>query len=464
MDLPGPIEALPLWQIAAALRSGKLSAEDLACWAIENQATHSADAYRCFDAEKGLAQARAADSLLSLERDLGPLMGIPVSVKDLYGVPGFDTYAGTQKALPERFSQPGPLLQRLLGQLGLVFGKSHTVEFAFGGLGTNAHWPTPKNLRSADGHRLPGGSSSGAGVSLQEGSALLALGTDTAGSVRIPASMTGNVGLKLTKDRWSTEGIVPLSTTLDTPGILARSVEDLIYAFEALDPHRGIVPKGSLAGLRLGIPDSFFFDDCDLGVAERVEEAVCALCAEGAVLVEVKVAGVQELLELFKAGGPTAPELYHFLKTMLPEWLDSLDPNVQDRLRTAGELPAWKYLERLSIMRRLGAEASRVFEQIDFLVSPTCAGTPALVEALKVPEAYQRANFQALRNTSIVSCMGWCALSLPVGLDAQNMPVGMQLIGAAGTDLSLLAHARVVEEALSAEFCLPEVKKPMNSG
>src|SRR5262249_19063321 len=159
-------------------------------------------------------------------------------------------------------------------QLGVIMGKTHMVEFAFGGTGLNSHHGAPYNPWDATAHRSPGGSSSGAGVSLLEGSALLALGSDTAGSVRIPACMTGTVGLKVTLGRWSTDGVVPLSRTFDTPGLLARSVADAAYGFAALDPAlgdaEGFIAKAdtvSLDGIRIAVDGGFFWNDCDPGIA-----------------------------------------------------------------------------------------------------------------------------------------------------------------------------------------------------
>src|SRR5215471_4770732 len=169
----------------------------------------------------------------------------------------------------------GPLLATLRRQLGVIMGKTHMVEFAFGGTGQNSHHGAPYNPWDATAHRSVGGSSSGAGVGLLEGSAVLALGSDTAGSVRIPACMTGNAGLKVTIGRWSTDGVVPLSFTFDTPGLLARSVCDLAYGFAALDPagidpHTLIAQAGTrdLSGIRIGVGDAFLWRDCDPGIAE----------------------------------------------------------------------------------------------------------------------------------------------------------------------------------------------------
>ncbi|BBI64707.1 hypothetical protein HSBAA_60130 [Vreelandella sulfidaeris] len=259
---------------------------------------------------------------------------------------GLPTYAGSSQRLPKRWERPGPVVSALLKQLPSVMGKTHSVEFAFGGLGTNAHWGAPRNPWDAHQHRTPGGSSSGAGVSLVSGTASLALGTDTAGSVRIPASMTGVVGLKTTAGRWSIEQIVPLSSTLDTPGLLARWVDDLAFAFDALDSGLSgqddrVPATPSLAGLTFGVPETFFWDDCSPGIAETVRAAIKQLEAAGARIVTLELPGIDDAYELFKLGGVAAPELAAFLKTELPEMIDSLDPNVAARVKAADDMPAW---------------------------------------------------------------------------------------------------------------------------
>jgi aspartyl-tRNA(Asn)/glutamyl-tRNA(Gln) amidotransferase subunit A len=179
---------------------------------------------------------------------VGPLQGLPVSIKDLFAAAGYPCLAGSSRRLPaDPWERDGPLVAALRRQLGVIMGKTHMVEFAFGGTGHNSHWGAPYNSWDATAHRSVGGSSSGAGVSLLEGSALLAFGSDTAGSVWIPACMTGTVGLKVTLGRWPTDGVVPLSPTFDTPGLLARSVCDLAYGFAALDPAR--IPPARCAEL-----------------------------------------------------------------------------------------------------------------------------------------------------------------------------------------------------------------------
>ena len=205
--------SLPMAEIVVLLGEGKLKARALAEEAIANHERFGAKlmAYSQWAPEHARKCADAADAAFAVGSRAGSLQGIPTSIKDLFGFAGFPTYAGSPKRLPPKFEIDGPVVANLRRQLATVMGKTHMVEFAFGPTGHNAHYGSPHNPWDATAHREPGGSSSGAGVSLCEGSALLAFGTDTAASVRLPAAMTGNAGLKFTKDRWSTEGIVPLS-------------------------------------------------------------------------------------------------------------------------------------------------------------------------------------------------------------------------------------------------------------
>ncbi len=426
------------------LRTGAVRARDLAEGALAAM-TH--DAYRAVDPDRVRAAAEAADAALSVGADPGPLAGIPVSVKDLYGVPGYPTSAGTGVDLPERFTVPGPLIRRALDQLAVVTGKTHTVEFAFGGIGTNAHTGTPQN--PWDRERVPGGSSAGAGVSLAEGSARLAFGTDTAGSVRIPAAWTGTVGLKTTAGRWSTQGIVPLSRTLDTAGILTCTVDDAIFAFQDLDPRSPRIEDRSLPGIRMGVGrDDLFWTRLSPGVAEAVEAAIADLQLGGALEIPFTLSMVEGAQELFGVGGPVAAELYHFLSRQLPDRFEALHPNVRSRIGDAGNLPTHEYLYRLDRIRELGAEANGALAEVDVLITPTVANTPPTVASLEDPDRYREQNLLCLRNTAMVSYLGLCALSLPVGTDRAGMPVGMQLVARAHREPELLAVARAFERCL----------------
>mgnify|MGYP000091254042 CR=1 FL=1 len=271
----------PLRDLARGLRAREFSAADLVREAAENldAGEPRLGAYKTRTREMAEAGANNADAAFRGGRDIGIFQGIPVSIKDIYGIPGVPIFAGSSRELPAKWQSAGPVARCLLDGLAAVMGKTHTVEFAFGTLGLNAHWPAPWNPWDAIEHRAPGGSSSGAGVSLCEGSAVIALGTDTAGSVRIPASLTGNVGYKPTIGRWSTAGIVPLSPYLDTPGILARTVDDALLAAAQVDRSSGraqgaIGSAAAVGSLRIGIPEHLLFDDCDPGIAEGVTQAL----------------------------------------------------------------------------------------------------------------------------------------------------------------------------------------------
>ena len=302
---------------AADLRAGRLSAVELL---TEAEARHRdlgdyLGAYRCWQGETALAQATAADAAFGAGSDLGPLQGIPVSVKDVFGLRGTRTFAGGPRPLSASFEVEGPLVTTLRRQLAVFVGKTHTMQFAMGGLGTNSHCGTPRNPWDAAAHRAPGGTSSGAGVSLIEGSALVALGGDTGGSIRTPASFTGTVGLKVTIGRWSTDGIVPLSPTLDTPSIATRTVADAAFAFAALDsgtggrPEQGLdIAAADVGALRIGVPGPPFWDDCSPGVAEAVRAALDKLADRGAAVEDMALPEAAEAAEMWLKGGLAAPE------------------------------------------------------------------------------------------------------------------------------------------------------------
>ena len=414
------------------------------------------NAYKTWNGVGARAVAQAVDELFAAGVDAGPLMGLPVSVKDLYGVPGLPVFAGSDEALPAAWQAAGPVVGSVLRQLGVVVGKTHTVEFAFGGLGVNAHWGTPFNPWCANEHRTPGGSSSGAGVSLVQGSALLALGTDTAGSVRVPASMTGQVGLKTTYGRWSLEGIVPLSSSLDTPGLLTRTVEDLAFAFPAID-----VPAGGdqtpcralpIDGLRVGIPENFFWEGVDASIRDVVEATVAHLASAGARVVPLKLPNCDEAYEIFRQGGLAAPELAAYLNEHFPHKIARLDPVVRARVQAADQISSVEYLRRKAVLKRCGTGATTVFGDVDVLLSPTVAIAPPRLADIADIAAYGPANMMALRNTVISNLFGWCALTMPVGRDSLGMPVGLQLMGPPMAEERLIGIALSIESLIGRGF------------
>jgi aspartyl-tRNA(Asn)/glutamyl-tRNA(Gln) amidotransferase subunit A len=313
----------------------------------------------------------------------------------------------------------------------------------------------PRNPWDAADHRVPGGSSAGAGVSLCEGSAVIALGSDTGGSVRIPSAVTGTVGLKTSHGRWSLDGIVPLCSDLDTAGILTRNVADAAYGFGAFDPAWGdaaaflaALPVLDAADLHLGIGDPFFWNDCSPGIAEGVQAAIEELGNAGARFSEIALPETAEAYELFCRGHRVSPELLLFIKTELPDRLETLDPNVGRRMGPVGEVTAVDYLNTVARIRALAASAAERLRDVDIMVMPTVARTPPRMTEIAAAGGYRDNNLMMLRNTGMANYFDQCAITLPVALDAAGMPVGLQLTACHGQEERLLAVALACERAL----------------
>jgi aspartyl-tRNA(Asn)/glutamyl-tRNA(Gln) amidotransferase subunit A len=446
--------------LARALRDGEVSADELAEAAI---AAHDARgdglcAYAEFDADGARAAARDADARLATDMDPPPLCGIPISVKDIYGVTGLPTFAGTRKRLPQRWERDGWLVGRLREQGAVIVGKSHTVEMAFAGVGMNPNWSTPRNPWDPDVARIPGGSSSGAGVSLHEASAVIALGSDTGGSIRIPATFTGTVGHKTTKGRWPTTGVVPLSHTFDTVGALTRTVADSVYFFGAVDPDHGDprelhleLDTRSPSSLRIGVPVCEIHKECQADVGDVISRALLDLSTAGVRLSESDGHLLDEAAALYLAGGIGGTECRHFLEQELPGWLELLHPIVGSRLGSATSPHDPRYQRAIAEHRRMAAEAEALFDGVDVLALPTNLITPPPLSEVSGPERLERylaVNAATLRPTCPVNLLGLCAVTVPVGLDRARMPVGLQLVAPAGSDADVLAAALTIERVL----------------
>jgi aspartyl-tRNA(Asn)/glutamyl-tRNA(Gln) amidotransferase subunit A len=399
----------PMVELARLLGEGEIKARDLAEEAIANHERVGGTlmAYSQWAPDHARQCAAAADAAFAIGARAGSLQGLPTSIKDLFAHSGFPTYAGSPKRLPAKFEMDGPVVANLRRQLAVVTGKTHMVEFAFGGTGHNAHYGAPRNPWDPKTHRSPGGSSSGAGVSLCEGSALLAFGTDTAASVRLPAAFTGNAGLKFTKDRWSSEGIVTLSHTFDTPGILARRMEDAAFSFAALDQ----------------------------------------LARAGAIVKEVSFPEAEQAYAVFCEGGVSAIELRAFLDHELPDWLATIDPVNAPPLKAAGAIPARDYLLRLWRLKAAAKAARARFDDVDVIACPTVQLTPPVMAA-PTPETFWAQNRGIVHNLVPGNFLTLCAATLPVGLDRFGMPVGLQLIAKGGDDEHMVRVACAAERVL----------------
>ncbi|MFT7375483.1 MAG: aspartyl-tRNA(Asn)/glutamyl-tRNA(Gln) amidotransferase subunit A [Oceanospirillaceae bacterium] len=389
----------------------------------------------------------------------GLLSGVSVSVKDLYAATGFDTYAGSPLALTE-FNTSGTLVKRLTDAGAHICGKTHTVEFAFGGLGTNPHWPVPVNPFDTNQHRVPGGSSSGAPVSLWMGACQLALGSDTSGSVRVPAAFCGTFGLKTSAGRWEKDGIVPLSPSVDTAGLLALSAADALWGFAVMDPAisdnprafiaQTMLTKKSMKGVRIGVITALF-EGCEGNIDNKVLAALTQLEAAGAVLVELDWPYLEETYQLFLQGGLSALEFPAFIKA--PDrkpWFDQLAPSTKMRFAhlTDADLSNApdQVADKNALIQTFNKAAEAVLATVDFAVCPTCPiSAPTLAYVETNIEQYKERNFKALRNTQVANLQYLCAATLPCGLDDYDMPLGLQIIMGHGQDPLLMQWSCAVE-------------------
>ena len=456
-DVMDDILAQPLSRLAEAMRNKLISATELTEIAVSRHKKHGdyLNAYKSLDLEGAIRLAREADELLARGVAPEPFHGIPISAKDLYGVKGFPTFAGTARQLPDAWSSDAWLVAQLRAQGAITIGKTHTVEFAFGAVGINPYWGTPRNPWDEKVHRIPGGSSCGAGVSLWEGSAFLALGSDTGGSIRIPAAMTGTVGHKLTCGRWPVDGVVPLSSTMDSVGGLTRSVEDAAYFFGAIDPAWGD-PEAFLqhitatkpSSLRIALPSCLIWDDCPNDISTQIHAALDELEVVGVERTNVDGSLLDEAFDHYRRSGIAGTECKAFLEQELPEWLDIVHPTIGHRLEAADPLSGPDYAVAVDEHHRLMSVADQLFEEESLLVLPTTIITPPPVAELEDMSTYLQTNMTALRPTCCVNMLGLCAVTIPVGLDDEGMPVGLQLVGPIGADEALLAAALTIERAL----------------
>ncbi len=373
---------------------------------------------------------------------LPPLHDWPVAIKDHFGVTGWPTYAGTCQRLPAPWEVDGPVIAKLRDCGAVLMGKTIAVELAFGGLGVNRHWGSPRNPWDAKVHRVAGGSTSGGGVSLWEGSARLALGTDPGGSVRIPASFTGTVGLKLTQGRLPLTGVVPLSPTLDSIGFLTRTVADAATAFTALlDEPVPPLPRPPRIGVMSGLP----WQDLEADIGSQLEQQLARLALHRATLVTVAVPEAVTAFELLQLGSVVAAECDEFIDALLPDWRPKLDQFITARLADGGDINAREYLRRQRRIAQMQREMAAYFAAVDVLVCPTVPLSPPRLAAVNQPHKYRWANLLSLRNTCLANFGGLCALSLPAGLDSTGLPVGLQLLAPARQEAQLLAVAAWIE-------------------
>jgi aspartyl-tRNA(Asn)/glutamyl-tRNA(Gln) amidotransferase subunit A len=433
-------------QLAADLAAGRTTARQLTEQALARIADPKGEGQRVFIKvwkDQALAAADASDGLRKAGLVPSPLAGIPVSIKNLCDVAGETTLAGS-KALDDAppAIADAPVVARLRAAGAVIVGSTNMSEFAFSGIGFNPHYGTPAN--PADRRRVPGGSSSGAAVSVADGMAVAALGTDTGGSVRIPAAVCGLVGFKPTARRVPIDGVVPLSTSLDSIGPIAASVEccaivDAVFAGEAIN-----VPAAApLAGLRFGLPKQFVMNDLDATVAKAFERACKALTAKGVKIESIDLPQLDELPSINLTGGFAAAEAYAWHRTLIARRGPDYDQLVYPRIMRGKEMSAADYIDLVAARTDLQKRVAAVSANYDAVIMPTCAIVPPTLEEVSTPEGFTKKNVLLLRNTTVGNFLDRCGISLPCHA-TDELPVGFMLIGETMADKRLIAIARSV--------------------
>ena len=443
----------PVAALARALAGGKATSRRLVEEALARIADANGEGGRAFTkvhAQDALRAAEVSDRLRKEGVVPSPLAGLPVSIKDLFDIAGDVTTAGS-KILRDRSpaAADAAAVARLRAAGAVVIGRSNMTEFAFSGIGINPHYGTPANPYDRGARRIPGGSSSGAAVSVSDGMAAFALGTDTGGSVRIPAALCGITGFKPTTARVPREGAFPLSTTLDSVGPLAPTVACCVTILQVLagDVGRALGPA-ALSAARLGVPKNHMLEDLDSDVSEAFQSALQRLSRCGAKIVDIAVPEFDAAAKANVGGGISPPEAYAVHR----RWLDrerEIDPRVLERILRGASVSAADYIDLLADRAQLMKRFVRANYEVDALIMPTVPRiAPRIEELERSPESFRLANGAMLRNTSLINFLDGCALSLPIS-PPRTAPVGLMVVGFAGEDERVLAVGLAIEAALA---------------
>jgi aspartyl-tRNA(Asn)/glutamyl-tRNA(Gln) amidotransferase subunit A len=438
--------------LADDLACGRTSARKLVDECLVRIADTSGEGVRAFirvDAEAAIEAAEAMDRLREVKAAPSPFAGIPVSIKDLFDIKGQVTRAGS-RALDD--SAPAeadaPAVARLRRAGFIVIGRTNMTEFAYSGIGINPHFGTPKGAWQRSVGHVPGGSSSGAAVSVVDGMAHGALGTDTGGSCRIPAAFNGIVGFKPTQRRVPLDGGVPLSFTLDSFGPLARTVGccAVLDAVLADEPVKPLQPR-SIKGMRLAVPTTVALDGLEEAVARTFERALETLSRQGALIERIEVPEFLDVGVMNTKGGFAAAESYAWHRYLIVSHGDIYDPRVATRILRGEAISAADYIDLLDMRKSLIARATVRLAPYDALVLPTTANTPPRIADLTDDKAFTAANLQALRNCTLINMIDGCAISLPCHREGE-VPVGLMLAAAGGSDRRIFELAAGMEAVI----------------
>jgi aspartyl-tRNA(Asn)/glutamyl-tRNA(Gln) amidotransferase subunit A len=438
--------------LADDLENGRTSARKLVDECLARITDASGEGARAFihvDAEPAIEAAEAMDRLREVKAAPSRYAGIPISIKDLFDIKGQVSRAGS-RALED--SPPAeadaPAVARLRRAGFVVIGRTNMTEFAYSGIGINPHYGTPKSAWQRSVGHVPGGSSSGAAVSVVDRMAHGALGTDTGGSCRIPAAYNGIVGFKPTQRRVPLDGAVPLSFTLDSIGPLARTVGccavlDAVLANETMTP---LQPR-PIRGMRLAVPTTVALDELDDATARTFERALEGLSHQGALIERIAVPEFLDVAQMNDKGGFAAAESYAWHRHLIASKGDLYDPRVSMRILRGKSLSAADYIDLLGARKSLIARAAAHLAPYDALILPTTANTPPRIADLADDKAFTKANLLSLRNCTLINMIDGCSISLPAHRDGE-VPVGLMLAAVGGADRRIFELAAGMEAAI----------------
>lgn len=441
-----------LAQLAEDLAEGRVTARalvDRSLAAIADPAGEGARAFISADAEGARAAADFADRQRQRGRAVSPLAGIPFSVKDIFDLAGEVTAAGSSVlagAAPA--TADAAAIARLKAAGMIVIGRTNMTEFAYSGVGLNPHYGTPRSPFDRATGRIPGGSSSGAGVSVADGMVSLAIGTDTGGSCRIPASYCGVVGYKPSHGRVPLTGCYPLSASFDSIGPLAVSVDCCARADALMaGDWDGIVPPREASGLRLAVLKDFVLDGLSPPVEQAFQRAIAVLGRSGAAIAGMAFPELLALPAINAKGGIVAAEAWHTHRKQIGEMGEGYDPRVRARMEMGGEIAAADYLDYVEKRRHMiGLFAGR-FAGLDAVILPTTLNTAPAIADLSGDKDYLRFNAMSLRNTYVGNFLNGCAISLPMQGQGEA-PCGLMALAPHGHDRALFAIAAAIEKLL----------------
>lgn len=444
---------------ARALAAGEITSRALVEACLERAMDPAGEGARAFtriDAQQARVTADAIDRMRKAGTQPGRFAGVPIGVKDLFDVAGQPTTAGS-RVLADRppAERDAAAIARLRACGFVIVGRNNMTEFAYSGLGMNHHFGTPANPWRRDERRIPGGSSSGAAVAVADAMTVAALGTDTGGSCRIPAALSGVTGFKPTAARVPRDGVVPLSTSLDSVGPLAASVSccailDSIVAGEPVEEPAAF----AVAGLRVGLVGRYAMNGIDDTVAAAWERALGWLSAAGAHIMEIGLDVLDEIPRINARGGLVGAEAYAWHRPLLESKSHLYDPWVLQRFEAGRSQSAADYIDTIESRRRVQQAVRSRTAAVDVLLAPTVPIVAPRCAELADVEAANRTNLFLLRNPALVNFLDGCAISLPCHLPGEA-PVGLMLIAGTGEDRRLLAIASAVESLLAGRSSRP---------